>query len=519
MICIPVQLPAQPVIADQGVTNAASYSIALPNGGGLTPGSIIVIFGSGLGPATLQSAPSYPLGATLVGTSVRIGSDSAFIVYTSATQVAAIVPSTLQPGRHQVTVTYDNRTSPPVPVQVTATDFGIFTRNAAGYGQAAAQTVLTPIDEVSTVGLATSIRPGEPVVLYGTGLGAIDGAPDDRPPGAARTTVPVEVVIEGQLVTPFYAGRSPNYAGLDQINFIAPANLQPECYVPVAVRAAGRLSNIVSVPITTTGRNCPHPFHVSGESAARIDSGGTVTIAQVIGERRSSEAGSVGEGIGIGFAEVDANSLEIAANRRNDPLNGPQPGVCALQVVDRNAAVVRRPTVSRPRFLDAGSLVRLAGPSYSANVPRTPDSTYGMNLPAGTLGAGTWTFSSTGGGDIGPFELASDLPAPLTWTDRQVNLNPSQPLRLEWTGGGSGPVSIAIVTNTNSILCTAAPQDRTITVPAELMMMLPSGGTGGILFTQEITSTGFNIPLRRGGTVDGSLFRVEEQTSGPIRVQ
>ena len=142
-----------------------------------------------------------------------------------------------------------------------------------------------------------------------------------------------------------------------------------------------------------------------------------------------------------------------------------------------------------------------------------------MNLPAGTLGAGTWTFSSTGGGDIGPFELASDLPAPLTWTDRQVNLNPSQPLRLEWTGGGSGPVSIAIVTNTHSILCTAAPQDRTITVPAELMMMLPSGSTGGILFIQEITSTGFNIPLRRGGTVDGSLFRVEEQTSGTIRVR
>ena len=33
----PTASPA--VIADQGVTNAASYSIALPNGGGLTPGA------------------------------------------------------------------------------------------------------------------------------------------------------------------------------------------------------------------------------------------------------------------------------------------------------------------------------------------------------------------------------------------------------------------------------------------------------------------------------------------------
>jgi hypothetical protein len=66
---------------------------------------------------------------------------------------------------------------------------------------------------------------------------------------------------------------------------------------------------------------------------------------------------------------------------------------------------------------------------------------------------------------------------------------------------------------------TGRPQDRTITVPAALMVRLPSGGTGGITFMQEITTTGFNVPLRRGGTIDGSLFRVEDQTSGTIRVQ
>jgi uncharacterized protein (TIGR03437 family) len=518
VICTPVPLAAQPVIADQGITNSASYSILLANGGGLAPGSIMVIFGSSLGPATLQSAPAYPLGTTLAGTSVQIGDASAFLVYTSATQVAAVVPSSVQPGTHQVTVTYNNRTSPPVSVPVIGTDFGIFTRNAAGYGQAAAQTVLDPAGDVRTLGLATSIRPGEPVVLFGTGLGAIAGAPDDRPPGAARTTLPVEVVIAGRMVAPLYAGRSPNYAGLDQINFIAPVDLQPTCYVPVAVRAGGRLSNVASVPMTTAGRTCPHPFNLSEQSAARIDSGGTITIAQVIGERRSSEAGPVGEGMGIGFAEVDANSLEISVDAPNDPLNDPQPGICAPQVVDNNATVVMRPRVSRPRFLDAGSIVSLVGPSYSADLPRTPDSTYGMNLPTGTLRAGVWTFSSTGGADISPFQLASDLPEPLTWTNRQVNLNPAQPLRLDWTGGGSGPVNIVITTSTNSILCTGGPQDRTITVPGALMMTLPSGGTGGITFLQEITATGFALPLRRGGTVDGSLFRVEDQTSGTIRL-
>jgi uncharacterized protein (TIGR03437 family) len=163
---VAVRLGAQPAIAEQGVTNAASYSIlGLPNGGGLTPGSIMVIFGSGLGPAVVESATGYPLPVELAGTRVRIGNASAYLVYSSATQVAAIVPSSVQPGTHEVTVTFGERTSPPVRVPIVPVDFGIFTRNAAGYGQAAAQTVLAPNGEVRTLGLAASVRSGEPVVL------------------------------------------------------------------------------------------------------------------------------------------------------------------------------------------------------------------------------------------------------------------------------------------------------------------------------------------------------------------
>ena len=518
LTCLPAYVAAQPVIADQGVTNAASYSILLPSGAGLAPGSIMVIFGSGLGPPTLQSAAAYPLGTSLAGTSVRVGNTAAYLLYTSATQVAAVVPSTVQPGTHQVTVSYNNLSSAPVSVAVTATDFGIFTRNAAGYGQAAAQTALALAD-VRTLGLATSVRPGEPVVLYGTGLGAIAGAADDRPPGIARTSVPVQVVIAGRVVTPFYAGRSPNFAGLDQVNFIVPEDVRPGCYVPVAVRAGGRLSNVASVPVTAAGRTCPHLFNLSEQSAARIDAGQTVTIAQVIGERRSSEAGFAGEGIGIGFAEVDANALEITADQPNDPLNDLPPGSCALQVRDSNATVVRRPSVSRPRFLDAGPAVRLAGPSYSGDLPRTPGSGYGMNLPDGTLRAGAWSFSSGGGADIAGFQLVSELPAPLTWTTRQVNINSAQPLRLSWTGGGSEPVNVVITTNTNTILCTSRPREQSITVPSALLSMLASGSMGGIGLTQEITASGFNVPLRRGGTVDGSLLKIEEQSSGTIRIE
>jgi hypothetical protein len=150
-----------------------------------------------------------------------------------------------------------------------------------------------------------------------------------------------------------------------------------------------------------------------------------------------------------------------------------------------------------------------------------------MNLPNGTLRAGTWTFSSAGGPDIGAFQLAAELPEALTWTNRQEAIDPRQPLRIDWSNGGTGPVTIVVTAGAEtasgrrfaSITCTGTPQNRTITSPATLMSMLPSGGSGGIILAQAVTKTGFNVPLARSGMVDGSLFQINYQTSGPIRVQ
>jgi len=527
IFCCWTQLTAQPVIADQGVTNGASYSIIGAPGAGVAPGSIMVIFGSGLGPAALQSASAYPLQTELGQTSVKIGDTPAYMLYTSSTQIAAIVPSSVTTGVHPITVTYNNRTSPAVSVPVVQTDFGLFTRNAAGYGQAAAQSVFPQDGSVRTLGLATSVQPGEPVVLYGTGIGAITGTPDDRPPGAGRTTVPVQVIIGGKLVIPDYAGRSPNYAGLDQINFTVPADLTPGCYVPAAIRANGRLSNVVSIPVAQTGRACIHPFGISESAAARIDQGSNITIGGLEGERRTSENGPAGEGVGIGFAEVNANSLEIAADPSTNPSNSFEPGKCEAEVFDTNATVIRRPSVSRARYLDAGAVVRLTGPSFQLDLPRSPDNTYGTNLPNGTLRPGTWSFSSGGGSAIGAFQFSSDLPEPLVWTNRQESFDPNQPLRLDWTSGISNPTRIVLTAGADgpggtrfaSIVCLAGSQQRTITIPAALLGMLPSGGRGGIIFTQPLTKSGFRAPLAQGGSTDGALLRIIYQTTGPVRLQ
>ena len=54
------------------VVNAASnLPPGLPNGG-IAQGALMILYGTGLGPATLVSNSAYPLPITLAGTSVRL---------------------------------------------------------------------------------------------------------------------------------------------------------------------------------------------------------------------------------------------------------------------------------------------------------------------------------------------------------------------------------------------------------------------------------------------------------------
>ncbi len=73
----------------------------------LAPDTVFVVFGTGLGPATLQSAtasPSYP--PSLSGTSIKFtpaaggNAVTADMVYTLATQVAGVLPSSIAPGSY-----------------------------------------------------------------------------------------------------------------------------------------------------------------------------------------------------------------------------------------------------------------------------------------------------------------------------------------------------------------------------------------------------------------------------------
>ena len=94
------RLSAAPVIT--GVVNAASYKDSRLPGAGIAPGSIFIVTGSGLGPANIAVAPAAFQSTSLSGTSVKVTVNAttvdALMYYTSATQVAALLPSNTPPG-------------------------------------------------------------------------------------------------------------------------------------------------------------------------------------------------------------------------------------------------------------------------------------------------------------------------------------------------------------------------------------------------------------------------------------
>ena len=244
LVLILAALPAfcaAPTIAAQGVKNAASYADPqLPNGP-IAEGSIFNIFGSNLGPATLAYATSLPLPTTLSGTTINVTvggtTVQCFMIYTSAGQVAAILPSNTPVGTGTITVSYNGTASATAPITVDKGSFGIFTLNQQGSAQAVIQDANYQFNSATL-----AFQPGETVVLWGTGLGPITGSDATTPPSGNLPGINVSVTVGGAAAT--YAGRS-GYAGDDQVAFTIPAGVTG-CNVPVAVAVSNGANTVVS---------------------------------------------------------------------------------------------------------------------------------------------------------------------------------------------------------------------------------------------------------------------------------
>ena len=228
--------PLGATISIAGVTNGAS-NLTAP----LSPGEVVVIYGSGLGPSVLAaSTPGANLGDTLAGTSVSIGGLPAPVLYAWSTQVAAVAPFGISGSSAQVVVRYQGTQSAPATVGVAAASPALFTLNQSGTGQAVAYNQ----DGTGALnGSATPIGAGSSILLYLTGAGQTSPAGVDGQVAAvplAAPVLPVTATIDG-AAAPVTSAREiqGSVNGIMAVVVQIPIGNAPGSAVPVTVQVGG----------------------------------------------------------------------------------------------------------------------------------------------------------------------------------------------------------------------------------------------------------------------------------------
>ena len=220
------------------VTSAASN---VP--GAISPGEILVLYGSGIGPKYLARARVNGQGlitTQLPSTSIVLNGYPAPLLYATATQVGAAVPYEVSGSNVQVAAHFHDQTSAVTTLELVDSAPGLFTFDSSGSGQAAALNQDGSINSSERPAL-----PGSVIVLFATGEGRTS------PPGVTgllaseappRPILPVSVAIGGEPAQILYAGGAPGQiAGLMQINARIPNGAVPGD-VPVIVQVGGASS-------------------------------------------------------------------------------------------------------------------------------------------------------------------------------------------------------------------------------------------------------------------------------------
>ncbi|MBZ5582674.1 MAG: hypothetical protein LAQ30_10830, partial [Acidobacteriia bacterium] len=221
----------QPAFPAQGVVNAASYQ-----GGGVAPGELVTVFGTNLGPASIQFPTIGASGAvstTAGGTRVLFDGAPAPMIYALGGQVSAVVPFAVQGKQStQVQVEYLGAPSNPISVGVTATAPAVFSLDSTGRGQGA---VLNEDNSVN--GAAHPAARNSVLQIYATGGGAMTGAVEGTlaQPPLAQLANATTVSIGGLNAEVKYAGAAPGIVtGVLQINAVVPPGVQSGA-VPLSV--------------------------------------------------------------------------------------------------------------------------------------------------------------------------------------------------------------------------------------------------------------------------------------------
>jgi uncharacterized protein (TIGR03437 family) len=519
--------PPVPTIANV-VNNSSLIPAGLPNSG-VAPSTLFVVQGANMAaagstPVLQDSTKGLPETLDQASLSVAAGGKTytPAIYYSSPTQIAAVLPAAVPPGPATLTVLNGGTPSSAFNFDVVPSAFGIdaYNGNTAVLTDAASGALITP---------ASSGKPGQIVILWGTGLGA-DSADSDTTYSSSPHAIdtPVSIYVGGVRATAVaYSGASV-YPGVHVIGFTIPQGTPNGCYVPIIVVTGSGGNAVVSntpvAAIMDNGGICSDPqYGTNGTGISGLNGQNTIDAGSIV-VTHSTAPGTVGGALTI-------TDIAIATfQQANGPSYGSTSlslGTCTLNTQpgsngDANAIA-----------LDAGT-VTVTPPSSGAPISLPEGSTlpglYSAYLPSGALDfGGTLTFQGSGGVKaplIGQFTTTLNFPPPLNWINQSASATVTRAsgLTYTWAGGAPGlfilmaghsssPSSGSSGGATATYTCIAPASAGQFTVPPYILLGLPAGVGGSSIANMTaqtpFSATGLDYAFTLGvfETIVGSAYQ------------
>ena len=239
--------PSVPIVSLGGVVGTASY-VSSP-----APGTLISIFGSQLAD-DLLSATTLPLPTQLLSTQVILGGVNIPLVFVSANQINAQLPYKLpSKATYPMIVQRGTAISTPQSIAVNDGQPAVFTLDQSGGGQGHIYKI-TPDGAQVLAAPGAAVTAGDVVTIYCSGLGevtpatVIAGSP--APLDVLENTANKVTASIGGVFTPvLFAGLTPGFVGLYQVNLTIPANVTPSDTTPLVLTVAGQASKPVTMAL------------------------------------------------------------------------------------------------------------------------------------------------------------------------------------------------------------------------------------------------------------------------------
>lgn len=466
----PLRLVSQPAIGQNGVVNLASRIPPTLASGSLARGAAFTIRGVHFGPDAVVS--------------LRKGSSSTRVrvLAASAQKIDAVLPETAPLGPALLVVSSGGSESKPFPMQIAASNPGIFSVNQRGWGPGRIEN-LDSLGKRTLNSTSNPAHPGQRVAMRITGLGKDAGAP----------LVIGDRTVQSGLPRPLSA------PGEQEVTFLIPQGVPTGCYVPVYFRAPpGRPSNIVTMAIHSGSGNCEAgPIPLLDKQRVGV---AVFTRSNMLDGAISTTEDEV---IAVFFAKNEGPPVSPL-------LLLPPPGTCTVYTSSFQTETIRPDSLASALIAELGGVGLAAGPELSAAQEKNHRVIPGNFGPAGYYRAhlgsyrtkpiklflepGRFVLSSKGGTDVGAFSVSVESPTPFEWVNRgQIYVvDRNRALPLTWRKQASDHVTIILATNVDQIttaigtcLCTAPLGATHFEIPAGLLANIPaSAKVSGIPYDQ-----------------------------------